>query len=206
MAKRRRLAPEKRREEILAAAEQLLAARGLEVRVDDVVRAAGTAKGTFYLYFPTWDDLLKAVRTRIFANFEAVHPLPLEAPPGFDWMGHLLELAEAFVDAVVRMEGLHEAIFHSDFAARHPMSEEMHPVGRLARLLRAGQAAGSFGPFEPEPMARLIFAVIHETADAVAEGDDRESCLRAMRQVLGRALGHEEGPLSARQADSAKEG
>ena len=59
---RRRLSPEARKLEIIEAAERLLQARGEHVRVEDVVREAGVAKGTFFLYFPTWDDLLEAIR------------------------------------------------------------------------------------------------------------------------------------------------
>ena len=67
---RRRLQPDERREELLKAAESLLR-RGGTVRVEDVVAEARAAKGTFYVYFATWDDLLMAVRARIFAAFQA---------------------------------------------------------------------------------------------------------------------------------------
>jgi hypothetical protein len=40
----------------------------------------------------------------------------------------------------------------------------------------------------PEPTARLLFAVIHEAADAIAGGDDREAMLSALRQLMRRAL------------------
>jgi hypothetical protein len=36
--------------------------------------------------------------------------------------------------------------------------------------------------------ARLLFAVIHATADAVASGEDRERALAAMQRVLRRTL------------------
>lgn len=183
---RRRLAPEIRRAELLAAARRLLAAQGAAVRVEDVVREAGAAKGTFYVYFATWDDLLEAIRAQLFDEFEQTHPML--APAGGDWLAHIEARALAFVDTIVAMGLLHETIFHSDFAARRPMSAEFHPHGRLAKVLRAGQAAGALGRFDAGATARLLFAVIHETADAVADGGDRERWASAMRDVLRQAL------------------
>jgi AcrR family transcriptional regulator len=51
---RRRLNLEVRRQQIIEAAERLLKQNGPDVRVEDVEREAAAAKGTFYLYFPTW--------------------------------------------------------------------------------------------------------------------------------------------------------
>jgi AcrR family transcriptional regulator len=185
---RRRLAPLARRQEIIEAAERLLKAHGPAVRVEDVVRGAGTAKGTFYVYFPGWDDLLETVRERVFRAFDAAHPIPLDAKQPTDWAGALDRVAIAFVDAVVAMGGLHPALFHSDFAQRRPIPDADHPVRRLADLIRAGQRAGAFAEVDPAPMARLVFAVIHEAADAVAAGEDRQRTLSAMSLILSRTL------------------
>lgn len=84
---RRRLQPEARRPEIIEAAERLLAAEGSRVRVEDVVREAGIAKGAFFPYFPTWDDLLETVRQRLVSAFDTANPLPTEAGGPVDWPG-----------------------------------------------------------------------------------------------------------------------
>jgi AcrR family transcriptional regulator len=183
---RRRLRPEARKLEILEAAERLLQEGGARVRVEDVVRAAGVAKGTFFLYFPSWDDLLEAIRERLIAQFDTAHPMPTGEDGPIDWPGLVTDQACAFVDFVVSRQGLGEAIFHSDFAERRPPAD--NAVARLAAVIRAGQAARAFGPVDPEPTARLIFAVIHEAADAIAEGMDRKAMLAALQDLLGRAL------------------
>ena len=69
MHKRRRLTPELRRQEILDAAVLLLREKGMATRVEDVTLAAGAAKGTFFTCFPSWDDLLEAVRAHHIAEF-----------------------------------------------------------------------------------------------------------------------------------------
>jgi len=49
-------------ERLLAAGAQVLAARGYHAaRVDDVVKAAKTSHGTFYLYFSSKEDLFRAL-------------------------------------------------------------------------------------------------------------------------------------------------
>lgn len=34
----------------------------MNARVEDVTEAAGVAKGTFYLYFPSWDSMFDLLR------------------------------------------------------------------------------------------------------------------------------------------------
>jgi AcrR family transcriptional regulator len=183
---RRRLQPEARKLEIVEAAERLLHANGGRVRVEDVVREAGVAKGTFFLYFPTWDDLLETVRERLVSDFDTTHPLLTEVVGPVDWP-RLVELqARAFIDFTLSRRGVGEAVFHSDFAERRPLAD--NAIQRLTAVIRAGQEAEAFGPVDPEPTARLLFAVIHEAADAVADGADRAATLAALQNLLRRTL------------------
>ena len=183
---RRRLQPEARKLEIVEAAERLLQAHGPRVRVEDVVREAGVAKGTFFLYFPTWDDLLETVRERLVSTFDAAHPPPTELDGPIDWPSLVEAQAAAFIDYTLARRTIGEVIFHSEFAQRRPLAD--NGVQRLSAVIRAGQAAGAFGPVDPQPTARLMFAAIHEAADAVAEGADRTAVVAALQRLLRRAL------------------
>ena len=159
--------------------------------MEDVVREADTAKGTFYLSFPTWDDLLEAIRGRIVVAFDAAHPLQIEACTQADWPQLLEWLAVAFVDAIVGMGGLHVVLWHTDFVQRWPMPPASNPINRLTAVIRAGQEAGAFARIDAALAGRLLFAVIHETADALVGGEDRECALAAMNWILRRALEQE---------------
>ena len=183
---RRRLQPEARKREIVEAAERLLQAQAGPVRVEDVVREAGVAKGTFFLYFPTWDDLLITLRDRLVAEFDAAYPLPTEVDGPVDWPAVMDRQAEAFIDFAAARQGIGQALFHSDFHVRRPLAD--NAVVRLSAVIRAGQEAGAFGDVDPEPTARLIFAAIDEAARAVAGGDDRGAVLAALKTLLRRAL------------------
>jgi len=174
--------------EIVEAAERLLTMEGPNVRVEDVVREAAAAKGTFYLYFPTWDDLLEAIRGRVIKAFDEAHPVQIGADSEVDWLRVLDRLAVAFVDAVIAMGRLHTVLFHTDFARRRPIPEDDNPLSRLIRIVRSGREAGAFADIDADSIGRLLFAVIHETADAVEAGEDREGALTAMRWILRRVL------------------
>ena len=57
---------EVRRNELVDAALAVFSAHGVAAAsVDDIVRAAGVAKGTFYMYFRTKDDAVNAVAERM---------------------------------------------------------------------------------------------------------------------------------------------
>ncbi len=183
---RRRLTPEARRLEIIEAAERLLQAHGPHVRVEDVVREAGVAKGTFFLYFPSWDDLLETVRKRLVSEFDTTHPEPAEVEGPIDWPNLVETQAAAFIDFTLSRRNIGETIFHSEFAERRPLAD--NGVQRLGAVIRAGQAAGAFGPVDPDPTARLLFAAIHDAADAVAGGAHRETVISALQVLLRRAL------------------
>ena len=186
---RRRLAPEARRTEILEAAERLLRSGRSPVRVEDVVAEAGAGKGTFYAYFATWDDLLEALRTKLIAGFDRAHALPVEIDRPVDWPETMAAMAEAFVDFTASMEGLHEILFHGAFVLARPLPRELSATVRIAAMIQAGQEAGAFDTtLDPEPTARLVFAFIHEAADAVLAGEDRGRTMAAMKTLLDRAL------------------
>jgi AcrR family transcriptional regulator len=183
---RRRLTPEARKLEIVEAAERLIAAHGAAVRVEDIVREAGVAKGTFFLYFPSWDDLLDTIRARLVATFDAANPQPTEADGPVDLMALVISQAEAFIDFTLSRRKFGEAIFHTDFNERRPLAD--NGIMRIAAAIRAGQEAGSFGPVDPEPTARLLFAAIDETADVIAGGADRDKALAALKTLMRKTL------------------
>jgi AcrR family transcriptional regulator len=72
-------------ERLLAAGAQVFAARGYHAaRVDDVVKAAKTSHGTFYLYFSSKEDLFRALAEGVAeAMVDLARELPaLDAQPG----------------------------------------------------------------------------------------------------------------------------
>lgn len=95
--------PEVRRDQLLDAAEQLFATKGLsETTVADISEAAGVAKGTFYLYFPSKDHALIALKERlcrsIVDRFVSVLAPSLERLARGDTSIDLLQVIRTLID------------------------------------------------------------------------------------------------------------
>lgn len=59
------------REKVLAAAEQVFAAHGIEAGIPEIAERAGVGKGTVYRNFESKDDLVAAILTRRVERLEA---------------------------------------------------------------------------------------------------------------------------------------
>ena len=193
---RRRLRPQVRRLEIIEAAEKLLKKHGTAVRVEDVVAEAKAAKGTFYAYFATWDDLLETIRSQKIAEVEKAAGPIMVFGPKTDWRAVLPSLAVILIDFIVASEGLHEALFHSAFTRNRPEPPHKRLAARLAQVLKAGMAAGAYAQLDPEPTGALVSAVIHETADQILAGADRARALAALGHALHRIAFGDQGRSS----------
>jgi AcrR family transcriptional regulator len=180
---RRRLNPDARRAELLEAAIDVLRDLGPEeVRVEDVTRAAGAAKGTFYLYFTSWDDLLVAVRDYLISTYAAKVRARLGVDSAMPWTIIENECV-LFVDYVVALGDLHEAVFHGP-SANQPAGKQRSADVLIAKMLTMGIAAGSCRPVAVEMAAPLLFSVLHATADGIARTGDREARIESLLQLL----------------------
>lgn len=157
------------------------------VRVEDIVREARAAKGTFYLYFASWDDLLLALRERIFTRFDERYPLPADSNRAMDWLKLVDTMAIGFIDYTLTLGGLHRAVFHGPVALG-AISEHRGAVGRIASLIDTGAKAGAFAKVDAQTTAQLLFAMLHEAVDAIEAGQDRSRVVRAVRALLSRCL------------------
>jgi AcrR family transcriptional regulator len=209
VTKRRRLTPDARRVEILEAAIDVIRDRGpADTRVEDITDAAGAAKGTFYLYFPSWDDLLVAIRSHIVKTYISDMEKRFEAARTGWWDAFEKECV-FFIDFILELGGLHEAVFHGPITDhsvdRPPLAETF-----IAEVLKEGIASGACRPVDTENAARLIFSVLHETADGIARSGDREQKLDTLMDLLRswlRTPGQEsmEGLVSSPGGDAAIE-
>jgi AcrR family transcriptional regulator len=198
---RRRLDPEARRAELLEAALSVLRERDpQDVRVEDVTRAAGAAKGTFYVYFRSWDDLLLQVRDHIVDSYTTDLRARMAAvrPSGW-WPAFEAEIVRA-VDYVVELGPLHQAVFHGDIT-EPPQADGPSADFIFAELLRGGIAGGACRPVDVQAAAPILFAVLHATADAVARTREREPHVSTMVDLLRSWLrqGPPEPEATARQ-------
>lgn len=182
--KRRRLNPDARRIELLQAALRVLGSRGpVNARVEDVTDEAGAAKGTFYRYFASWEDLLVAVRGYLLSTYVAEMHAKFEAAARSDWWAAFESECVRFVDFVVGLGALHKAIFHGPIADR-PIEDELSSGTVIAVMLGKGIQAGACRSVDVDIAAPLLFSVLHATADGIAQSGDRERRIDSMLEML----------------------
>ncbi|HUR06114.1 MAG TPA: TetR/AcrR family transcriptional regulator [Nonomuraea sp.] len=185
---RRRLSPEARRSELIDAAIRLLDS-GQDVTnwVQAVTTEADAAKGTFYVYFSSWEEMLVAVRERVLRDYvDRFHRLAESTEP-IDWQVTLDAECAAAIDTIARPGGLHDAAFHSN-AALAPVDEGLDITAAIAKALHRGMAEGAFRPVDPQIAATILFTVLHGAADAIAAGEQPQSWLEAVRDLTRRWL------------------
>jgi AcrR family transcriptional regulator len=158
-----------RRRDLLDAAESVLVDKGMAaLTVDEVTARAGVAKGTFYLYFQSRDDVLAALRERFVEHLVAVQRAELDTLPDGDWPGRLELWMESSLRGYLAHVRLHDALFlhatgdRAPRGAAHPANEHLQ---LLVDILRSGAAAGDFAVDSPEAAAILLYAAMHGAAD-----------------------------------------
>jgi len=190
MTARRRLAPDDRRREVLDAAIRVLRDRGPGgCRVEDITAEARTAKGNFYRYFATWDDLLVAVRDHLLDAYREDLAQRYASVPQIELWETVDEEIDRFIAFQLDLGGLHEAVFHGPAAVERPVEKHRSAASMLAGLLTTGIADGVFAAVDIDTTAVLLFDVLHGAADAIASGMDREEVLRSARRIVHRTLG-----------------
>jgi AcrR family transcriptional regulator len=185
---RRRLAPDDRRAELIDAAISVLRTGVYEGNwVAEVTRAAGAAKGTFYVYFPSWEDMLAVVREHLIDECNEPIRDALAAADGVDWWAVLEDQCGRFVDVVTEFGRHHALIFHS-VLPHDPGGASRSGSAVLAVALERGVAEGCFGPVDVEAAAQMLYAVVHAAADAVLAGGERgrwiSACIALARSYL----------------------
>jgi AcrR family transcriptional regulator len=180
-------APERRRSDLLDAALQIVLDKGVAgLTVDEVTVRAEVAKGTFYLYFRSKQQLLGALQDRFVDDLTARQQAELDQLPADDWMGRLLHWMESSIRGYLAHADLHDALFRHPRAggatsrpsaghgqAAHHGHEADPAINQhaaaLADLLEAGTAAGAFTLTDPRAAAILLYNTMHGTADYLVE-------------------------------------
>ena len=186
---------EPRRAELLAAGQALFLAKGIAgTSLDDITQRAGVSKGLFYLYFPSKEDLVLALREQFSRELAERMRAAIEAAPG-GWADRLDACVRAGFEGYRDLHDLHEVLFHhahvTPLGAGQP-DPAPAPVARvIGELLAAGTAAGAFDVPDPESTAVLCYASMHAYGDDFRgrPGPDDTRLIRAAQQLFRRAAG-----------------
>ncbi|KAA0598210.1 AcrR family transcriptional regulator [Azospirillum lipoferum] len=154
-----------RPQEIVAAAMEVFAERGFAAaRLEEVAARAGVSKGTLYLYFPSKEELFKAViRAAILPNLEQAEAMVASAGgPCFPLLERLLRMVARLIAttrmAVIPRLVIAEAGNFPELAAFYHHEVIRRGFGVVSALLWRGIGSGEFRPMPVDPSVRLIVA------------------------------------------------
>lgn len=186
--------PADRRQELLAAGLRLFVERGVaQTAVADITDAVGVAKGTFYLYFASKEQLLAALRAWYTAELLDRLAPGLEPDEPTDWWTALDALIASAIDFHLEHYRWHDVVFSHPSAAPSPPAElpsdQDFPV-RVVAFLWRGREAGAFGVSDPPTMATLLYSAVHGATDyALRRGPvDRDRLVAACQELARKAL------------------
>ena len=161
---RKRRDPDARPHQILDAALEVFGEQGFAAaRTDDIAHKAGVAKGTVFLYFPTKDDLFKAVvRREIVARIEDAERLRADVGdvPAADFLRTFLDKYWSSTQAQSSLRMLRivmgELHKHPDLARFYGTEVIERAWTLVASIVQRGIDRGEFRPIDPMLAARCI--------------------------------------------------
>lgn len=167
--------PEVRRDQLLDAAERLFAEKGFaDTTVADISEAAGVAKGTFYLYFPSKEHCVLALKERLsqgmMDRFLAVlDPALEELQTGrFDVASMTRRLIDESFEYAQEHADTFRQMFHRadtiEIDREHIEAEET-VIATLTAAIAQLKEAGVADVSHPHHTARILFSGIHWALD-----------------------------------------
>ncbi len=153
--------PEVRRAEILQAASELFQEIGYEsTSVDSIVRSAGIAKGTFYYYFKSKDEVLAALAQQLCAEMVARSQI-IADDPQLGAIEKFCAIIAAQNQTVEAGQALVEDLHRPENRALHERSniETVLAFGPiLAAVVEQGNQEGVFQVDDPLSTVQFILA------------------------------------------------
>jgi AcrR family transcriptional regulator len=163
-----------RREELMNAAQRLFLKYGVgPTTIEQITSGAAVAKGTFYLYFSSKEDVLAALRGRFGQDLAARIKTAVAQNKEEDWKGKLSAWAEAGVAGYLDSAQLHDILF---YASRPPTRKGLVKnviIDGLVELLQGGAAAGAWSVDDPEFAAVFLFNGLHSVVDHAQTNEKR---------------------------------
>ncbi len=149
------------RQRILDAAEAEFGENGFgRTSIASIVNRAGVAQGTFYLYFPSKDDVLRELVRHMGRRLRRALS---EATQG---LSHRVEVEKAGLDAFVRFaldhQNLYRVVMESQFVDESIYREYYRTLAAAyAERLEAAQTRGEIRPGNAEAQAWGLMGVAH---------------------------------------------
>jgi AcrR family transcriptional regulator len=176
-----------RRQELVEAAVAVFSAKGVAAAsVDDIVRSAGVAKGTFYLYFATKDDAVNAVASAM-VDRVAERVLALATDPTRSPADRLLAFGAGIGELIEVFHRPENRVLHDRIGDQ--ALDRLAPV--VAAIIADGIGAGQFRQQDPDHAAAYVIACFGSLHEVVTAREDVPHAIDELNQFVLRGLGYE---------------
>ena len=186
--------PVDKRTALLDAAEAVLVEHGLVgATVDQITARAGVAKGTFYLYFRSKDEVVRALQERLWDGMVAASVEAAEQLGGADDWWNVID---GFLDTVVAYDLEHRdwhRLVSQGWSAPGPevAEREQQIIDIFAAGIQSGVDDGKFVVDDVEMTATLLYRAVEGTMHqfCVSEGPvDAARAATAFKWLVRRVL------------------
>ena len=150
---------------------RVFARRGYhQARVDDIVRAARTSHGTFYLYFSNKEDLLRPLAVECAEEMEALATRVPAVTPDDAGCDELHAFLGAFLDTYGRYGVVIRAWMEDQVSDRKVDRLGVDAFTHIAEAFAVAHARGRRSPTTTPPLARLM-AMLERFSYAMSRRD-----------------------------------
>jgi AcrR family transcriptional regulator len=175
------------------AAERLFLEHGVgPTTIEQITSAADVAKGTFYLYFASKEEVRTALGERFARNHLASVKEALAQESEQDWTGKLATWAKASVTFYLNSVRLHDMLFYESRSPTRTGLVDNIVIDHLGKLLQDGVDAGAWSIDDARFTAVFLFSGLHGVVDdAVARERrvNRSRLVERLTRLCFRAVG-----------------
>lgn len=191
--------PEKRKAELMDAAQLLFLEKGYEkTTVNDIVKQVNVAQGTFYYYFKSKSEIIDAIVNRFISLIE------MELQTIFDNQDH--DVVTRLNDAINKLfeitsnsQDILDYINKESAAMLHERIVKVTIVPLIATIVDEGVKAGKFAVYYPLETIEVILPALFWQFHQPGLKYDREKLKRieaALGHMLDRVLGVKENTFT----------
>ena len=180
---------------LLDAAEAVLVEQGLAgATIDQITSRAGVAKGTFYLYFRSQDEVVGALQQRHWNGMmAAAGEAAAQMTEASDWWGVVDSFIETVVDFDLEHRAWHQLIGQGWSAPQGEITpeHEQQMIDLFEERIRDAAAQGKIDGGDTALTAMLLYRAIEGTSHQLCRGDgeiDRDRVVNAIKWFVRRVL------------------
>ncbi len=176
--------PEERLADLITAAQHLFLEQGFgPTSIEQITTAAQVAKGTFYLYFKSKEDVRSALGDRFGTDHLTRIKTAIGRKAQDDWKGKLSTWVSSSVTFYLDSIKLHDVLFYE---GRSPTREGLVDnivITHLTDLLSEGARAGAWTVDDPRTTAEFLFSGMHGVVDDAYSKENPVNRRRAIQRL-----------------------